>query len=128
MSKHYKSLHAMEALVHKGRYISFGVGAFFNLSTSGHEKLRSLIPYKTCGWGVCKKPARRWTYKARYPSYIGHFCHEHAMWRCKEWNGFDIFYDKEHKDAWKRHAKEHRNGKCVPSKELTRSRKEQSNE
>ena len=84
------------------------------------------MPYKTCSWGPCIKLARMWTYKTRYPSYIGHYCHEHAMWRCSEWNGFDTFYDDESKDSWKRHAKEHRNGRCVPSKELQRSRKEQS--
>lgn len=128
MSKHFKVLHTMQALVHKDSYMSFGVGAFFTLSPAGHRKLKSLMPYKTCEWGsVCKKPARMWIYKVTYPSYIEHCCHEHAMWRCKEWNGFDIFYDDEFKDAWKRHAKEHRNGRCVPSKELQRSRKEQSN-
>ena len=95
----------------------------------GIEIQEKLMPYKTCEWGsACKKPARMWIYKVTYPSYIEHCCHEHAMWRCKEWNGFDIFYDDEFKDAWKRHAKEHRNGRCVPSKELQRSRKEQSND
>ena len=76
-----------------GQYIE----AYFQMSVRLTPKTRRLIknalPYRSCKWGLCKKPASKWVehynnHKLQ-GNYKGKFCKTHAMWQCSDWNLFD---------------------------------------